>query len=138
MSETPPTRLVLQSLLDATAEVALLIDSDGLVVEELRNDSDHELLNYGGEELTGKTLWNALRSSQLEHLRTTIEEVFDCGEARPADIQIGVEGKTRQVAGTVSPVGDGEPRFALLTIEDSVLVIYSAGSSRSLPLVSLS
>lgn len=119
MSETPPTRLVLQSLLDATAEVALLIDSDGLVVEELRNDSDHELLDYGGEELTSKTLWNALQSSQLEHLRTTIEEVFDCGETRPADIQIGVEGKTRQVEGTVSPVGDGEPRFALLTIEDT-------------------
>lgn len=119
MSETPATRLVLQSLLDATAEVALLIDSDGLVVEELRNDSDHELLDYGGEELTGKMLWDALRSSQLEHLRTTIEEVFNCGETRPADIQIGVEGKTRQVEGTVSPVGDGEPRFVLLTIEDT-------------------
>lgn len=119
MSETPPTRLVLQSLLDATAEVALLIDSDGLVVEELRNDSDHELLDYGGEELTSKTLWNALRSSQLEHLRTTIEKVFDCGETRPVDIQIRVEGKTRQVEGTVSPVGDGEPRFALLTIKDT-------------------
>ena len=119
MSETPPTRLVLQSLLDVTAEVGLLIDSDGHIVEELRNDSDHELFDYGGEELTGKTLWNVLRSPQVEHFRTTIEEVFDCGEAQPVDIRIEIKGRMGQVAGTVSPVGDKEPHFALLAIEET-------------------
>ncbi|MEZ3170097.1 PAS domain S-box protein [Halorubrum sp. RMP-47] len=133
MTESPPTEMILESVLDTTVDVALLLDSDSCIVEELQNNSDKFLFHHDGEDLVGEAFCDVFRSSQIDQVCATVQEVLSCGEAQPVETPVDVGGKTKPVVSTVSPVGGEDPCFALLTIEDAT---QKAGGQQARDLLS--